>query len=97
MPRSSRSASGPMSTTTPRKPSAKPPALARLKRSPRTKKWASTNVVIGITAMKMPARPLSIFCWPQLMSQNGAQFPTSAMAMKKRDLHRKVPKGEGRK
>ena len=30
--------------------------------------------------MRIPARPLSIRCWPKLISQNGTQLPASEMA-----------------
>ena len=30
--------------------------------------------------MRIPARPLSIRCWPKLISQNGTQLPASEIA-----------------
>ena len=42
--------------------------------------------------MRIPARPLSIRCWPKLISQNGTQLPASEMATlnsQKRRVHGK--------
>ena len=61
-------------------PSPKPAALIGFSRSPRTKKWASAIVVSGMIPMRIPARLLSIRCWPKLISQNGTQLPASEIA-----------------
>ena len=46
--------------------------------SPATKKCASSRVVSGMIAIRMPASALSSDFWPHEMNQNGMQLPTTA-------------------
>ena len=47
-------------------------------RSPGNAKCASTSTPSGITATRIPARLLSMYCVPQVMKKNGRQLPSSA-------------------
>lgn len=74
----------------PAKPSRKLPRRRRVSGSPGTNQWASTMVISGITAIRMPASPESIRCCPQAISRNGRQLPISAMITN--DVHnRRLP------
>ena len=85
------SPTGPISTTTPANPTAKPATLAQVIRSPGTNRCASGSTSSGTTAIEMPANPEVTCSWAQLRSAKGSAFEKSPMPMQCSQIRR--PRG----
>ena len=73
------SACGPIRTTTPRKPIAKPMVRRRVIASAGIRTWASGNTISATEAIEMPAKLEVVYWMPQLSSMKGIAVLSAEM------------------